>query len=240
MHAQFDSLAQLLQTAPALRNSVLGAARVMPVVVLVPAFGLRALPWGARVGLALTLGLSVAPAMSQPSALPFGLAVAVQALSGLPVAVSAAVVLWAASMAGGLVDESRQARELSHVPVVAADASPTGTLFGLVAAIAFLQTGGTGRVIAALNRETPDVHDLLTRVVHDLLAGVHIAIALAVPFLVASVLFEVAIALVSRALGSLSLQWLWAPLRTLFILLCLAILLERVLSMIALIVSRVL
>lgn len=238
MQTQFDSLAQLLPTSQALRASILGAAKVMPVVVLVPAFGLRAMPWGARLGLALTLGLSVAPALSHASALPLGLAVTLQALSGLPVALSAAVVLWAASMAGGLVNESRHARELSHLPVVAADTSPTGTLFGLVAAIAFLQTGGTGRVIAALNRETPEVHGMLTRVVHDLLSGVHIAIALAVPFLVASVLFEVAATLVARALGSLSLQSLWAPLRTLFILLFLAVMLERVLSMIVLVTSR--
>jgi type III secretory pathway component EscT len=238
MQAQFDSLAQLLPSAPAMRSLLLGGAKVMPVVVLVPAFGLRALPLGARVGLALTLGVSVAPALSQSSTMPFGLAVALQALSGLPVALSAAIVLWAAGMAGGLFDELRQSREKADLPIVEVGTSPTGALFALLAAIAFLQTGGTGRVILALNRSTPDVHGLLTRVVQDLLSGIHIAIALAVPFLVASVLFEITAALVTRALTPARLQPLWPPLRTVFLLLFLAVIFERILALIVLIASR--
>ena len=210
----------------------------MPVVVLVPAFGLRALPFGTRVSLALTLGFSVTPALSHSSALPLGLAVTAEALSALPVALCAAVSLWAASMAGGLVDELRQSREFSQLPIVTGDTSPTGALFALVAAIAFLETGGTSRVITALNRNTLDVHGLLTRVVHDLLSGVHIAIALAVPFLVASVLFELTAALVARALNSTRLEPIWAPLRTVFILVSLAIIFERVLSLIVVIAAR--
>jgi flagellar biosynthetic protein FliR len=235
---QFDSLAQLLPTVQVLKAWLLGGARVMPVVVLVPAFGLRALPLGARVGLALTLGLSVAPALSHTSALPFGLAVTLEALSSMPVAVSAAGALWAASMAGGLFDELRQGREFTRLPVVETGTSPTGALFALIAALAFLETGGTGRVITALSNTQPGVHQLLTRVVHDLLAGVHVAIALAVPFIVASVLFELTTALVARALSPATLQPLWAPLRTVFFLGVLAIMFERILSLIAIVAAR--
>ncbi len=141
-------------------------------------------------------------------------------------------------MAGGLVDELRQSRELSRLPVVANDTSPTGALFALVAAIAFLETGGTSRVVSALSRDTPELHSLLTRVIHDLLSGLHIAIALAVPFLVASVLFELTAALVARAFNPASFQTIWAPLRTVFILAFLAVIFERVLSLIILIASR--
>jgi len=236
--SQFDSLAQLLPTVQILKAWLLGWARVMPVVVLVPAFGLRALPLGARVGLALTLGLSVAPALSHASTLPMGLAVTLEALGAMPVAVSAAGTLWAASMAGGLFDELRQARESTRLPVVESGTSPTGALFALIAALAFLETGGTARVITALSNTQPGVHQLLVRVVHDLLAGVHIAIALAVPFIVASVLFELTTALVARALGPATLQPLWAPLRTVFFLGVLAIMFERILSLIAIIAAR--
>lgn len=238
MQAQFDSLAQLLPSAQAMRSLILGGAKVMPVVVLVPAFGLRALPVGARVGLALTLGISVAPALSQSSTLSLGLAVALQALSGLPVALSAAIVLWAAGMAGGLFDELRQSRETTNLPVVNVGTSPTGVLFALLAAIAFLQTGGTVRVVSALNRNVSDVHGLLTRVVQDLLSGIHIAIALAVPFLVASVLFEITAALVARALSPARLEPIWAPLRTVFLLVILAVVFERILALIVLIASH--
>ncbi len=129
----FDSVAQLVPFAHLGRAVILGAAKVMPVVLLVPAFGLRAVPWGARVGLALTLGVSVGPAMAKVSDLPLGIAVALQALSALPVAMSAAALLWAASMAGGLIDELRQSREVTVMPVLNEPTGPSGVLFALVA-----------------------------------------------------------------------------------------------------------
>ena len=240
MHAPltFDSLAQLVPLAHSVRVAILGAAKVMPVVVLVPALGMRALPWGARLGLALTLGLSVSPALSQSTDLPLGIAVALQALSGLPVALSAAALLWAASMAGGLIDELRQSRDLTPMPMLSEPSSPTGVLFALVAAVAFLKTGGAGRVVSALNRTTPNSHELLTRVVQDLLGGTHIAIAVAVPFLLAIVLLEVTAALVLRAVTTSNLQSIWAPLRTVFVLLFLAVAFERVLAAIAVFSAR--
>lgn len=238
MQTQFDSLAQLLPAAQTLRTLVLGGAKVMPVVLLVPAFGLRALPIGARVGLALTMGLSVAPALPQSSAQPLGLALALEALSALPIALSAAAALWAASMAGSFVNELRQARGMSHLPVVPRDTRPTGALFGLVAAIAFLQTGGPVRVVSALSRQALQGQPLLTRVVRDLLSGVHIALAMVVPFLVASVLFELTVALVARALNPARLELIWAPVRAVFILIILAVVLERLLALIVLIASQ--
>lgn len=240
MHAPltFDSLAHLMPLAHSIRVAILGAAKVMPVVVLVPAFGLRALPWGARLGLAITLGFSVSPALSQASDFPLGIAVALQALSGLPVALSAAALLWAASMAGGLVDELRQSREYISMPMLSEPSSPTGVLFALVASVAFLQTGGAGRVVAALNRTPPSTQDLWTRVVQDLLSGVHVAIALSTPFLVAIVLFEITAALVARAVTPSNLQSIWAPVRTVFVLVSLAVAFERVLAAITVFSAR--
>ena len=234
----FDSLAQLVPQAAMLRMWVLGAARVLPSVILVPAFGLSALPMGARLGLALTMGLSVAPALSQSDELPLGLAVTLQALRGTPVALSAAAALWAASMAGGLVDELRRSRETSHLPVVPAGTSPMGALFAMVAAIAFLETGGTARIVTALSRDPEHVQSLLTHVVQNLLSGVQVAIAIAVPFLVASVFFEIATSLMSRAVHAASLQSLWAPLRSLFFLVLLAAMLDRILALIVIVAAR--
>jgi type III secretory pathway component EscT len=142
-------------------------------------------------------------------------------------------------MAGGLFDELRQAREVAQLPVVEPGTSPTGALLGIAAALAFLETGGTTRVVLALTRATPEVHTILTRVVHDLLAGVQIAIAIAVPFVIASVLFETTAALVARAIRPAILQTLWAPVRTLFFLLLIAVLFERVLALVVLVASRV-
>ena len=124
------------------------------------------------------------------------------------------------------------------MPMMTEPSGPTGVLFSLVAAIAFLQTGGASRVVAALSRQHVSIHGLFTQAVSDLLAGVQIAIALAVPFVVALVFFEITAALVARAVTPANLQSLWAPLRTVFILLFLAIALERVSAAIALVAAR--
>ncbi len=80
---------------------------------------------------------------------------------------------------------------------------------------------------------------MLANVVRDVLGGIHVAIALAVPFLVAIVLFEIAAALVARAVMPSNFQSIAAPLRTVFVLVFLAIALERVFFAIATYSSRV-
>jgi flagellar biosynthesis protein FliR len=234
----FDSLAQALPEAAMLRSWLLGAARVMPAMIIVPAFGLRAVPAGARLALALCLGICVSPVLAGSDTVPFVLAVTLQALRGMPVAVAAAAALWAASMAGGLIDELGHSRERSQLPLAPAGGGAASTLFAMVAAIAFLETGGPSRIVTALTRPSEPLGDLLTQVVRDLLAGVQVAVAVAVPFLVASVFFDVLTNLIARTVQGISLQSLWAPLRTLFFLLLLAAMLDRVLALIVLQASR--
>src|SRR5439155_11263565 len=81
-------------------------ARAMPAVTLIPAFGLRALPTPARAVLGLALAASIFPALVPIASrdVPWALAAIEQIFSGLPIAIAAAVPLWAATMAGGLVD----------------------------------------------------------------------------------------------------------------------------------------
>lgn len=234
----FDSLAQAVPEATMLRSWLLGAARVMPSVIIVPAFGLRAVPAGARLALALTLGVCVSPALADSDAVPFGLAVTLQALRGMPTALAAAAALWAASMAGGLIDELSHGRERAHVPIAPAGGGVASTLFAMVAALAFLETGGPSRIVAALTRQAETVGGLLTQVVRDLLSGVQVAVAVAVPFLVASVFFDVVTNLIARTAQGTSLQSLWAPLRALFFLLLLGAMLDRVLALIVLLATH--
>ena len=83
-------------------------------LTLVPAFGLRALPLAARGVVGLALAAAVAPAVAStsvatPARLPWIALAFEQIVRGLPVAVAAAVPLWAATMAGGLVDTLRGA-----------------------------------------------------------------------------------------------------------------------------------
>jgi type III secretory pathway component EscT len=215
-------------------------ARVMPAVVLVPAFGLRAISLPVRVALGLVIALSVAPVL-RPAATAAGywlLLLLEQALRGLPVALVAAAALWSATMAGGLIDNLRDARERSDVPTVEASATPTGVLLSMLVAIAFLSTGGPARVAAALGRPELAVVGPLTRAVHTLASAVELAVAVAAPVVVAAVLFEVASALATRTAGAVTVPFLLAPIRSVALLGVAALVLERMVHLLAL-ASRV-
>jgi flagellar biosynthetic protein FliR len=214
-------------------------ARAMPAIAIVPAFGLRALPAPARAVMALALAAcvlpTVAPLASAAALIPsrpwivlaFG-----EVLRGLPVAIAAAVPLWAATMAGGVADALRGSQDTSTAPTVEGAASPLGIPLSLLACALFLHTGGPARVAAALSfdpRVSVATHALLTPLIvaGDLTQGVSLAAALGAPLLVAAVVIEVAAALIARAASPAQVHALLAPLRALGTLTILAIVLDR-------------
>src|SRR5262249_28078098 len=97
----FRALARLVDGD--LASFGLAWARATPVITLVPAFGLRAIPAPARGVLALALAASVYPAVHPASVtshpLPWALAALLEMLRGLPVALATAIPLWSATMA---------------------------------------------------------------------------------------------------------------------------------------------
>src|SRR5689334_8936840 len=113
-------------------------------VTIVPAFGLRALPAAGRGVLALALAAAIHPAVGAAAAItdspgaPWALRVLEQILLGLPVALAAAIPLWAATMAGGLVDALRGAADGPGLATVEGRASSFGVLLSLFASVVFL------------------------------------------------------------------------------------------------------
>ncbi len=226
---------------PALRLDDLAAlglawARVMPTVTLVPAFGLRALPTPARgiLGLALATGIypAVVPIVEAHRATPWFLLALEQILLGLPVALAAAIPLWAATMAGGLVDVLRGSPEGPGLATVEGRPSSFGVLLSLFASVVFLSTGGASRAAGALAAYALPA-DPLVRAAHDIVAGVGLAIALGGPLLAAAVVLELAFALVARAASPSQVHALLAPLRALGLLAIVAIVLERLAALVA-------
>ncbi|MCL2450367.1 MAG: flagellar biosynthetic protein FliR [Polyangiaceae bacterium] len=214
-------------------------ARVAPSVTLVPAFGLRAIPAPGRALLALSLAVTIAPAVSEPvmagllpapGAIPAAGAWALLALGetarGLPVAIAAAVPLWAATMAGGVADALRGSQGTASVPVVEGRASPTGVMLSILASAGFLSSGGPARVASALAAATT-THAPLVAAVADLARGTSVAVALGAPILGASVIIDVASALVARAASPAQIQAVLAPARALGALAVLALVFDR-------------
>jgi type III secretory pathway component EscT len=221
-------------------------ARFAPTLAIVPAFGLKALPTPARGILGLALAAAIYPALVpvvvDRQAAPWPVVALEQILLGIPVALAAAIPLWAATMAGGLVDALRGAQDGSGLAVVeGTKATPLAVLLSLLASLVFLATGGPARVAASLATVTPTVWGSRLWVEHPLLsasqaivAGIGLAVAIAGPLLAAAVVLEIAFALVARAASPAQVHALLAPLRAIGVLAVVAIVLERLADVIAL------
>jgi flagellar biosynthetic protein FliR len=215
-------------------------AKVAPVVAIVPAFGLRALSAPIRAATALVLGAILAPAL-RPAVVgpgPLPVLLLTELARGTVVALSAAIPLWAATMAGGVIDALRGSQDLSMVPTVEGRATPLGVLFSLLAATIFLGTGGPAAVVGALASAPPDLGDGVTRAASDIAAGISIAVAMAAPLLAASVIVEIAGALVARAASPAHLHTFLAPIRSLALLILTALLLTRMAAFMAGLMQR--
>lgn len=229
-----------LVSLPDLEALGLAWARVSPTLAIVPAFGLRAMPGSARAVIGLGLAAAIAPAVTASGAgdatLPWVVRALGEILVGVPVAVAAAVPLWAATMAGGLVDALRGSGEGPGLAVVEDRPSSFGVLLSLLASTIFLSTGGPSRVAAALASAhlARGASSPLLAASHDLVAGIGVAVAVGAPLLAAAVVLEIAFALVARAASPAQVHALMAPLRAVGLLAIAAVVLDRLATLLAL------
>lgn len=230
-----DTAARMaLPSATEIEAIGLAWARVSPTIAIVPAFGLRALPVAARGVLGVALAAAIYPALLPVAHTggPWLLLAFGEIVRGLPVAVAAAVPLWAATMAGGLVDTLRGAQDASGLAIVEGRAGAFGILLSLVASVVFLGTGGPARVVAALASGAFDANPAVATA-HALVAGLGLAVAIAAPLLAAAVVLELAFALVARAATPAQVHALLAPLRALGLVAVVAVVLERLAAFMA-------
>lgn len=220
------------------RAYALAWARVLPVVVLVPAFGLSGVAAPVRVMLALGMAGTVAPALRAVPAtgMLLWLECAGEALRAVPFALGTAAILWAALMAGGLADNLRASRDTVELPVFDESTTPFGALFGLLVALGFLETGGAERLVSALAE--PRLHTSFAIAAERLAASVGIAVGVAAPLIAGSVLIELAAALVARSASPAYVAPVLAPLRSLGVLLVACVALDRMVELLVLLASH--
>jgi len=214
-------------------------ARATPAVAIVPALGLRALPGPARAAIALGLAASVYPAFAGAiapaiggGAAPWPLLALGEIVAGVPVAIAAAIPLWAATMAGGVVDALRGAQDGASFVAVEGRATPLGVLFSLLASCLFFASGGPSRVALALAARDLPAHPI-ARAAHDIAGGVSVAIAIGAPLLAAAIVLEVAAALVARAATPAQVQAVVAPWKALGLLAIAGVVLDRIAAVLA-------
>lgn len=213
-------------------------ARALPVVIVVPAFGLGGIAPPIRVVLSLGLAACVAPALHgvAPATAPLWFVLLREAALGVPVALATAASLWVAVMTGGVLDSLRGARDSADLPVLGEPASPFGVLFGLLVAVGFLEAGGAERLARALGE--PRLHTTFAVAAERLADSIGISVAVAAPLVVGSVLIELGSAFVARAASPAYVAPLLAPLRALGVLFVASLALDRVVELLVLLASR--
>lgn len=225
-------LAEMLQQlGVSWQHLLLAWARVLPLVTIVPAFGSRLMPAPARAVFGLGVALLLLPtvtarvALDEAAGSAWVLGVVRELAAGLPIALATGGLLWAAMMAGGLVDDLRGASQQQSL--VLSDArTPLGALLGLFATWAFLELGGVESALGAL-LAAPS-HDPLLGAASDLVSALQITFALCAPVVCISVVWEATGALIARAASPAHVQSLLAPLRALVVLGGLAVVLPAV------------
>jgi type III secretory pathway component EscT len=206
-------------------------------VTIVPAFGLAAVAVPIRVVLGATMAVAVAPQLRAVAATdsPLALLLVTEALGSLPLALATAALLWAAVMAGGVVDNLRGARESAELPLLDEPGTPFSALFGLLMAIAFLEAGGASRLALALAE--PRLGATWAVAAERLSHAVGLAVALAAPLAIGSVLVELTAGLITRAASPAFVLSLLAPLRSLALLVLVWLSLDRIVEMFVLLAS---
>jgi len=210
---------------------LLAWARLVPSLILIPAFGLQAFPLVMRFLFAFMLAAVVAPSLPpiDPGAQPWFVALASELARGAPVAVSVAISVWGASMAGNLIDELRGGPAAPRV-LLASDepTSPLGTLLSLAATVAFFQLGGPARLAEALAAAEPLRQQDLRALALTLARGIQFSVALAGPLLALGPFLELLHTLVARITRPVPTNVVFGPARALALLAVAALLLDRV------------
>jgi flagellar biosynthesis protein FliR len=207
--------------------------RVGAMMTMLPAFGEQVVPMRVKLGLAIAFTAIVAPAVSGalPPTDPFPTALlATEVIYGLLLGFGIRVFIFVLQIAGAI---AAQATTLSQMfGGIAAEPQP---VIGNVLIIAGLATAvATGlhirvaeMLILSYNAlpagRMPDPGDLAQLGIAQVSRGFALGFSLAAPFVIASVLYNVALGFINRAMPQLAVSFVGAPALTLGALALLAI-----------------
>jgi len=216
-------------TAQRLLGGALVLTRLLPVFLVPPFFGARRVPPALRIGLALAVAALFLPLTPHAPAAP-GLLVALalkELLVGLALAFAVAMAFYGAEAGGRFIDLSRgvQAGE-GLAPDVPAQPSALGELYGLLAIVLFLTSGGHRLFLASIAHSYevlplasfPSASGLwgMTRLVVATSGHVFVlALGMAAPVLAVLFLTDLAIGLLARSTPAIPMYLLALPARTL-------------------------
>jgi len=199
--------ALVLEVAPWAR----AIARVLPTATLVPALAIRGAPTPLRGAIAIALAAPIAAAFPwSPSDGPLLLILLGDVIRGLPLAIAIATPLWMATHIGAIADMMRGTPEANVAPPPAAEGArgPLGVLAGLLAASAWIASGGVTRALLLLTRIGPEHAGVAPWAIaaRTLTDGIRLSLALSAGVLIAAVALESAIIAIGRAASPIPVQ----------------------------------
>lgn len=226
--AMTSNLVEAFLAVGELRSLILGWFLWAPTALLVPALGWLNAPLTPRLALGFGLGLAAAPRGPAAEG-SFWVELGRALLLGGVVAVGVAAVFWAALMAGGVADRVWPGRSQLEGPRSEGGAEvvpqgPMSLLLCLLTALFFLAGGGPSRVSAALTDLAWSTNGGYAQKIADTcVASITLAVTVATPVLLATLLLEGVTALIARSAPSLIVDTLLGPLKALAFLFLLAL-----------------
>ena len=205
--------------------------RIQVALSIVPLFNKQTVPGLIRASIGLSLSLLVVPpvfmALHQGPALAgvdLMLIILKEALLGLLIGYAVATIFWGVEAVGFFIDNQRGASIASTLnPLTGNDSSPLGMLFNQAFAVYFLVVGGFGIFMTLMYasyglwpvmRFLPGLPTQGIDVFAGLFAGVvRMAVLLSAPAIVAMMLAEMGLALVSRFAPQLQVFFLAMPVK---------------------------
>jgi len=204
--------------------------RIQVALAIIPLFSRQNVPGLVRAAIGVGLSLVLVPPVlgsigqQMPQALELGAIVLKEAFIGLLIGYSVAALFWAIEAVGFFIDNQRGASIASTLdPLTGNDSSPLGILFNQAFLVYFLVAGGFG-VFMTMMYSTyglwPVMHYFPTVNVDSfpVFAGmfervIRLALLLSAPVIVAMLLAELGLALVSRFAPQLQVFFLAMPIK---------------------------
>lgn len=198
--------------------------RVGAAMALIPAFGEQSVPARVRLALAVAFTCIVAPAVSSQTAAlvvggeVIGFPLITETLAGISIGISVRLFVLALQMAGTIAAQSTSLSQFFGGAGV--EPQPAISQLLVVAGLALAVMAGLHVRLAefiVLSYDVlpagafPSVDDLTKWGLGQITHAVYLAFSLAAPFVIASLIYNVALGIINRAMPSLMVSFVGAP-----------------------------
>lgn len=196
--------------------------RVSALVSLLPVFGERSIPVRVKLGVAMAFTLAVFPAVAPPGMppgiLPMVRLVGTEVLIGLALGLGLRLFVLALQTAGSIAAQSTSLAQL--LGGAATDPVPALGMFLTLAGLALAALMGLHIRAAQFLVHSysmfpmglaPAAADLSQWGVHQIVKSFRLAFALATPFVIASLIYNLALGVINRAMPQLMVAFVGAP-----------------------------